>query len=100
MGQKRRSPIWATETGGSLHPHLQLTPTGDHVQQASGWSQWKSKRAGVSMHLDITILDEGRSRSPSTDSLPSVWTKLTPGAAGTPAESHMPALLLTPEPDR
>ncbi|XP_055401351.1 coiled-coil domain-containing protein 24-like [Bubalus kerabau] len=52
------------------------------------------------MHLDITILDEGRSRSPSTDSLPSVWTKLTPGAAGTPAESHMPALLLTPEPDR
>ena len=48
------------------------------------------------MHLGISILDEGRSQVPSTASLPSVWTELTPGAAGAPAESHMPALLLVP----
>ena len=49
----------------------------------------------MSMHLDgISILDEGRSQIPSTASLPSVWTELTPGASGAPAESHVPALLL------
>lgn len=84
VGQKRRGPIWATGMSGSLHPHLQLTPTGDHVQQASGWSQQRGRRAGVSMHPGITILDEGHSRSPSTASLPSVWAELTPGAARTP----------------
>ena len=99
VGQERRGPIWATGMSESLHPHLQLTPTGDHVQQASGWSQQRGKRAGVSMHLGITILDEGHSRRPSTASLPSVWAELTLGLQEPLAESHVPALLLVPEPD-
>ena len=48
----------------------------------------------MSMHLGISILDEGHSQSPNTASLPSVWTELTPGAAGAPAEPHVPALML------
>lgn len=54
----------------------------------------------MSMHPGITILDEGHSRSPSTASLPSVWGRAHSWGCKNPlAESHVPALLLVPEPD-
>ena len=57
----------------------------------------------MSMHLGISILDEGRSQVPSTASLPSVWTELTPGAAGAPGRvtcTCSAACAWGPEPER